>query len=100
MGTGTKETALKQQLKNLAPPQHGGAVPLQKLNIKNIPDSLVYQWYDCYFVPANQESGTVEVKLRAVMRLLAAKRRAALTGTYLPASEWMAMGYDCSEITL
>lgn len=102
MGTGTKETALKQQLKKLIPPEHGycGGLPLQRLNIKNIPDSQVYRWYECFFIPANEESGTVELKLRAVLRLLAAYHSRIHRGSFLDASEYMAMGYDCSDVTL
>ncbi len=73
---------------------------LVKLNIKSVPNSVVYESYNCYFVPANETNGTVEVKLRAVMRLLAAHRSTILGGIKPSASDYVFVGYDYSEINL
>lgn len=100
MGNGTNENSLRQQLSGLSHPVLKGLTSFQKLNIKNVPDSEVYNWYNCYFLPADQTAGTVETKLRAVMRLLEA-HRAAVIGCMKPdKSEFAAMGYDSSEIAL
>lgn len=98
MGTGTDENALRQQLRGLNHPLRSGRTSFVKFNIKNIPDSIVYEWYNCYFVPANETSGTVEIKLRAVLRLLAAHRTTILSLIRPDASEYNSVGYDYSEI--
>jgi len=98
MGTGTDENALRQQLRGLNHPLHSGRTSFVKFNIKNIPDSVVYEWHNCYFVPANETSGTVEIKLRAVLRLLAAHRTTILSVMRPDASEYNSVGYDYSEI--
>ncbi len=73
---------------------------LQKLSIKKVPDSVVYNWYDCYFVPANEKSGIVETKLRTILRLLAAQRSSALGYIKPDANEYNSIGYDYTEIKL
>jgi hypothetical protein len=98
LGKGTNENTLKQLLKSLMHPLYSGRTSLVKFNIKSIPDSVVYEWYNCYFVPANETSGTVEVKLRAVMRLLAAHRTAILGCMRPDASAYNSVGYDYTEI--
>ncbi len=68
--------------------------------IKGLPDSEVYEWYNCYFVPADATSETVEIKLQAVLRLLAAHRSSIIGGIKPGASEYASVGYDYSEINL
>lgn len=95
---GTNRNSLKQQLKDLRHPKFGKLGKLLRIQIKNLSESEVYKWFDCYFVPANEETGKVEEKLRTVMRVIAANRSALFESYQLSIEEYNTVGYECSEI--
>jgi hypothetical protein len=97
---GTSIGNLIQLLKGLDHPIYSGMTYLLKLNIKGFPDSVVYEWHNCYFVLANETSGTVELKLQAVMRLLVAHRSTIIGGIKPGEKDYVSVGYDYSEINL
>jgi len=99
MGAGTNEQALKQQLRGLAHPIYKGLNSVNKLSTRNVANSEVYNWYDCFFLPGDQ-SVAVEPKLRTVLRVMAAERASNFGSMKPDAAEYNSRGYNCDEIPL
>lgn len=97
LGAGLSVAQLKQQLSGVKHPRFKHPGVLAKIAIKSVPQSEVFQWFDCYFVAAGEKDGEVENKVRTVMRILAAYRSAVLEGIKPNVDEYPVMGYDYAE---
>lgn len=97
IGQKITENGLKQQLLSLPHPVFNtGTCELLKLNIKNHPDSVIYKWFNCYFINASEESGNIENKLKAVLRIIEGSRFYN-NMVIRPSSEiYEAIGYEIS----
>ena len=98
MGAGINLDSLKQQLRGLEHPLYRG-LPLRKFTIKGNADSEIYNWFDCFFVPADETVGALEDKLRVVLRLLAADRTVIGCMSH-DTDQYPKIGYQCEEIAL
>lgn len=96
-GAGLSETQLKQQLSGVTHPRFKHSGVLARIAIKNVPDSEVFQWFDCYFVAAGERDGEVENRVRTTMRILAAYRSSLVEAIKPSLDEYSIMGYDYSE---
>jgi hypothetical protein len=67
---------------------------LARISIKTVTGSEIFQWFDCYFMGANEASGEVENKLRTVMRVLAAQRSSVFESVKPNPDEYSVMGYE------
>jgi hypothetical protein len=85
-------------------------VTKQKDNLKKIwlpwddSKSMVFKWFDCYFVNANERYGDVTAKLRTVFRVIGATSLLNRIGSMLhsvsPPSEdsYQKVGYSCETV--
>jgi hypothetical protein len=83
---------LKQQL-SFKHPVFGCKGEVIKLNIKNLPDSTIYKWFNCYFVDASESGGDIENKLKAVLRIIEASRVLINISTEPSEEEYKSVGY-------
>jgi hypothetical protein len=72
----------------------------ESIAIKGIPNSLVYRWLDCYFVPADENSGSLEAKLQTVLRVIAADCAEPQRMSRSCSQGYGALGYIHKEISL
>lgn len=97
-----REVAVGELQRRLEKIQHPTltTTEFEVISIKKVPDSLVYRWLDCYFVPADENSGSLKTKLQTVLRLIAADCAEPQRGSRHASDGYNAMGYDHKEIRL
>jgi len=97
LGAGLSVAQLKQQLSGVKHPRFKHPGVLARIAIKSVPNSEVFQWFDCYFVAAGEKDGEVENRVRTVMRILAAYRSSLIEAIKPNIDEYPVMGYDYAE---
>jgi hypothetical protein len=100
MGRGVSTAALCQQLRQVTHPMWPRGSPLRGIGITDIPESKVYNWCDCYFVPADEASGNVEQRLRTVMRIRGAALAVLASRQFPSDSVLKAIGYTSTATRL
>jgi hypothetical protein len=98
LGTSININQLKQQLDGQIYPTLEGSLEILKLQIKDVSNSAVYQWHDCYFVEANEHGGQIEARLKTVLRLVAARQVESYRGFGFDADHYRRIGYQCDVI--
>lgn len=97
LGAGLSVAQLRQQLSGVNHPRFKHKGVLARISIKNVTNSEIFEWFDCYFVGASETSGEVENKLRTVMRILAAHRSSVFEDVKPNPEEYSVMGYEYAE---
>lgn len=97
LGAGLSVAQLKQQLSGVKHPRFKHPGVLARIAIKGVPNSDVFQWFDCYFVAAGEKDGEVENRIRTVMRLSAAYRSSLIEAIKPKIDEYPIMGYHYAE---
>jgi hypothetical protein len=100
LGEGVSHPHLLKQLKGQRHPRFGRNGRLARIAIRGIPESEVFEWYDCFFVPAKAGGGDLEQRLRTVMRVLAAYRSTVFEEIRPEVQDYRVMGYEYSDISL
>jgi len=98
LGKGVNEKSLKQQIKNLNYPTLIEKPELVKVKIKGNEQSEIYKWWDCFFIPANEEAGELEPKIRTVLRLIAMRKSEALREIGIDVFNFTRLGYEAEMI--
>jgi hypothetical protein len=100
LGGGLSADTLKRQLADVSHPRFKYSDRLRRISIKGVPDSEIYQWFDCYFVGAGETEGDAEKRLRTVMRILAAQRSSVFETTKPNPEDYAIMGYEYTEVVV
>lgn len=94
---GVTDQGLKQQL-SFDHPVFGRGNDIYKLNIKGLPDSTIYKWFNCYFVDASESSGDIGNKLKTVLRIIEASRNFINMSIGPEEGQYRSIGYDISKL--
>lgn len=98
VGQKFSEEDLKNKLLSLNHPIFEGTCEVYKLNIKSQPESVIYKWFNCYFVNASEESGNLENKLKAVLRIIEGSRYVTNMAFNPSDDDYKAIGYNIIKL--
>lgn|GEM_PF-6173131 len=96
---GISKTLLLQQLHGQCHPRFGMVPRLGRIATRGVPESDIYEWSGCFFISGGT-SGNIEIRLRTVMRILAAYRSSVFEEIRPRPEEYGLLGYEYSENAL
>jgi hypothetical protein len=92
------ENSLIQQVKSVEHPIFGNQYAIDKIGIKEKSDSLVYKWFNCYFIDSSLHTSDFESKIRTVLRVVEAKKNYDSIVTEPGDSVYEAIGYSFTTL--
>lgn len=96
---GVSQALLVQQLRGQTHPRFGMVPGLGRIATRGVPESDIYEWSGCFFI-SGDTSGNIEIRLRTVMRILAAYRSSVFEAIRPRPEEYRLLGYEYSENAL